>query len=215
MVHLERRNNMAFSNINIDAINTLQVVVTEFTIWNEAQVEHIRRVNHSREDNQESLPWISGIWCFTNGSWKEKNTFLRQGWYNTLEGFNGLMGAKNTRASLFPLHSEIEALIWAMESMRNLRQFHVTFARECSQLVKLISESKEWPTFATYLEDIQTLKESFNYNGCITKRLIVWHPVPGNKRHLSFTWMQSYHLSLQSFSWVCLYCWQQKIFNIF
>lgn len=47
---------MAFSNINIDAINTLQVVVTEFTIWNEAQVEHIRRVNHSREDNQESLP---------------------------------------------------------------------------------------------------------------------------------------------------------------
>lgn len=68
---------MAFSNINIDPINTLQVAVTECTIWNETQDEHIRRVNHSREANQESLPQILGRWCFTNDSWKEKNTFLR------------------------------------------------------------------------------------------------------------------------------------------
>ena len=66
-----------------------------------------------------------------------------QGWYSTMEGFDGLMGARNVRTSLSPLHSEVEALIWAMECMRNLRQFQVTFATDCSQLVKMISEPEE------------------------------------------------------------------------
>jgi len=66
-----------------------------------------------------------------------------QCWYSTLEGFDGLMGARNVRAPLSPLHAEMEALLWAMECMRNLRQFHVTFATDYSQLVKMVSEPKE------------------------------------------------------------------------
>ena len=77
------------------------------------------------------------------------------------------MGARNTRASLTPLHSEVEALIWAMECMKNLRQYQVTFATDFSQLVKMVSESKEWPAFASYLEDIKILKESFNHSELI------------------------------------------------
>ncbi|XP_056864041.1 uncharacterized protein LOC130511184 [Raphanus sativus] len=72
------------------------------------------------------------------------------------------MGARNIRASLSPLHAEIEALIWAMECMRNLRQFRVTFATDCLQLVKMVSEPDDWPAFANMLEDIKTLKESFH-----------------------------------------------------
>jgi len=79
-----------------------------------------------------------------------------------LEGFNGLLGARNVRASLSPLHAEMEALLWAMECMRNLRQFQVTFATDCSQLVKMVSEPEEWPAFANYLDDIKILKESFS-----------------------------------------------------
>ncbi|WZY82405.1 hypothetical protein YC2023_028789 [Brassica napus] len=48
-----------------------------------------------------------------------------------------------------------------MECMRNLRQFQVTFATDCSQLVKMVSAPEEWPAFASYLEDIKSLKESF------------------------------------------------------
>ena len=48
-----------------------------------------------------------------------------------------------------------------MECMRNLRQYQVTFATDCSQLVNMVSEPDEWPAFAVYLEDIKTLKESF------------------------------------------------------
>ena len=66
-----------------------------------------------------------------------------QWWYSTLESFDGLVGARNTRASHSSLYSEIEALICAMECMRNLRQFTVTFVADCSQLVKMVSEPKE------------------------------------------------------------------------
>ena len=69
--------------------------------------------------------------------------------------------ARNVRAALSPLHAEVEALIWAMECMRNLRQFQVTFAMDCSQLVKMVSEPEKWSAFEMYLEDIKILKVSF------------------------------------------------------
>ena len=74
----------------------------------------------------------------------EKNDyFLEQGWYSTLQGFDGLMGAHNVRPTLSPLHAEVEALVWAMECMQNLHQYRVTFATDYSQLVKMVSEPEE------------------------------------------------------------------------
>ena len=105
---------------------------------------------------------IPGRWCFIDGSLKDKELFSGQGWYSTLPGFDGLLGARNVRAGLSPLHSEMEALIWAMECMKSLRQFQVTFATNCSQLVKMVSEPEEWPTFESYLEDIKLLRRSFH-----------------------------------------------------
>ena len=72
------------------------------------------------------------------------------------------MGTRYTRASQSPLHSETEALIWEIECMRNLRQFTVTFATDYTQMVKMVSETEEWPAFASYLEDIKFLRRSFN-----------------------------------------------------
>ena len=63
--------------------------------------------------------------------------------FSTLPGFEGLLGARNVRTCLTPLHSEMDALIWTTEYMKNLRQFQVTFATNCSQLVKMISEPEE------------------------------------------------------------------------
>ena len=71
------------------------------------------------------------------------------------------MGARNVWASLYPLHAEMEALLWAMECMRNLREFQVTFATDYFQLVKMVSEPEEWQAFTSYLEYIKILKESF------------------------------------------------------
>ena len=89
----------------------------------EAQVLNTQRV---------ARPVKVTSWCFSDVSWKENEVFLGQGSYSTLEGFDGLMGARNVRASLSPLHSKIEALVWAMECMRNLRHDQVTFATNFS-----------------------------------------------------------------------------------
>ena len=145
--------------MDIDPRDTLKLAETESTLWAEAQLLDIQRTSqHAEILNLLSIP---GRWCFTNSSWKEHDSYSEQGWYNTLEGFDGLMGARNIRASLSPLHAEMEALLWAMECMRNLRQLQVTFATDCSQLVKMVSEPEEWPAFANYLEDIKILKEIF------------------------------------------------------
>ena len=130
---------------------------TESLIWRESQGSITERVIQTREVELQVLPNIPERWCFTDGSWKENDILSGQGWYSTLEDFAGLMGAKNTRESLTPLHSEVEALIWALECMKNLRQYQVTFATDCSQTVKMVSEPEEWPIFASYLEDIKIL----------------------------------------------------------
>ena len=82
---------------------------------------------------------------------KSMNFFFGQGWYSTLEGFAGLMGIRNVRASLSPLHSEVETLIWAIEYMKNLRQFHVTFATDCFQLMKMVSGTRRIISFYNLL----------------------------------------------------------------
>ena len=122
----------------MDSLDTLKMAETESKLWAEAQILNDQKLNPQVEAT--ILPSIPGRWCFTDGSWKENEVFSGQGWYSTLEGFTGLMGARNVRASLTPLHPEMEALLWAMECMKNLRQFHVTFATNCSQLVKMVSK---------------------------------------------------------------------------
>ena len=114
-----------------------------------------------------NLPSIPGRWFFTDGSWKYHDNYSGQGWYSTLKNFNGVMWARNTRASLSPLHSEIKALVWALKCMRNLRQFQVTFATDCSQLVKMVSEPQELHAFESYLEYIKIPKRSFNHSKLI------------------------------------------------
>lgn len=89
------------------------------------------------------LPSILGRWHFTDGSWKGHKFFFGQGWYSILESFDDLMEERNMRESLSPLHLEIEAFIWAMECIRNLRQYYVTFAMDYFLLTKMISATEE------------------------------------------------------------------------
>ena len=106
---LKARNNNVFRNLDIDPRDTLTLAETEATLWAEAQGSKMHRV--VPYIGTETLPSIPSRWCFTDALWKENELMAGQGWYSTLEGFDGLMGAKNVRASLSPLHAEMEALI--------------------------------------------------------------------------------------------------------
>ena len=123
------RNNKIFSNLDIDPLDTLKLAETKSTLWAETHILNEQRTIPPTVAT--ILPSIPRIWCSADGSWKEGDTFSGKSWYSTLEGFYGLLGAKNVRASLSPLHAEMEALVWAMVCMRNLRQSQVTFATDC------------------------------------------------------------------------------------
>ena len=153
------RNNKVFSNLDDDPRETLNLAELESTLWTEAHVINSPRLVHEARNIPNSR--TTWRWCYTDCSWKDKDLFSGQGWFSTLPGFEGLLGTRNVRACLSPLHAEMETLIRAMESMKNLRQFRVTFAMDCSQLVKMVSEPEEWPAFESYLEDIKLLRRSF------------------------------------------------------
>ncbi|XP_056858420.1 uncharacterized protein LOC130507790, partial [Raphanus sativus] len=105
-------------NFDVDPRDTLKLAETEAALWLDAQNTNTQiQVRQIAEITPASR---LGRWCFTDGSWKDNDKTSGQGWYSILEGFDSLMGARNVRACLSPLHAEVEALIWAMECMRNL-----------------------------------------------------------------------------------------------
>ena len=136
---LKGRNNKVFSNLDIDPIDTLKLAEKESLLWAEAHNSLTHGINQTRLLVEAIVLYIPGRWCFTDGSWKIRNSILDKGSITHWK-VDGLMGGRNTRASQSPLHSEIKALIWAMDCMTNLRKFTVIFATDCSQLVKMVSE---------------------------------------------------------------------------
>ena len=58
------------------------------------------------------------------------------------------------------LHSEVEELRWAMESMLQYSTCQ-SFGTDCKDLIAMIREPHAWPSFATELKKIKTLKICF------------------------------------------------------
>ena len=94
----------------MDPRDTLKLAETESTLWAEAHVPKENRRVLPIEPT--TLPSIPGRWCFTDGSWKENDVFSGQGWLSTLEGFASLLGARNVRPCLTPLHAEMWKLYY-------------------------------------------------------------------------------------------------------
>lgn len=76
----------------MDPKDSLKLAETESLIWWEAQASITQRVTLTRKLKVTVLPQIPERQCFTNESWKENDIYSCQGWYNTLKGFDGLMG---------------------------------------------------------------------------------------------------------------------------
>lgn len=108
--------------------------------------------------NPENLEFL----CYVDGSWKETDNFSGLGW--TCIGASGvetLVGARNLRRSLSFLHSELEALIWAMHCLLANQKTEVTFATDSTELIKMLASPTEWSAFATHLEEFSRSKASF------------------------------------------------------
>ena len=99
--------------------------------------------------------------CLLDGSWTLSANFSGCGWtWMDSSGNIQLMGTKNFPRRESALHSEVEALRWAMENMLQ----HSTcqsFGTDCKELIAMVKDPQAWPSFATELERIETLKICF------------------------------------------------------
>ncbi|KAF3490369.1 hypothetical protein F2Q69_00053635 [Brassica cretica] len=69
------------------------------------------------------------------------------------------MGTRNFTRCESALHSEVEALRWAMENMLQHSPCQ-SFGTDCKELIAMIKD-QEWPSFAIELENIETLQTCF------------------------------------------------------
>nr|VDD60940.1 unnamed protein product [Brassica oleracea] len=96
-----------------------------------------------------------------DGSWTSMAQFSGCGWvWKDSMGQTQLMGMRNLSRRETSLHSEVEALRWAMESML-LHSSCQSFGINCKDLIAMIREPQAWASFATELEAIKTLQLCF------------------------------------------------------
>ncbi|KAF8097730.1 hypothetical protein N665_0282s0001 [Sinapis alba] len=91
-----------FSNLDMYPRDTFKLVEMEAATWHEAQNLLQQQILQNRETLLTSLPSIKGRWCFMDVSWKAHDTFSGQGWYITLEGFDGVLSTESGYFSRCP-----------------------------------------------------------------------------------------------------------------
>ncbi|KAF3610739.1 hypothetical protein DY000_02045129 [Brassica cretica] len=96
-----------------------------------------------------------------NGSWTRGAFFSGYGrtWTNS-RGVTQLLRARNQRRRISSLHSELEALSWAMECMLEISTCQ-SFGTYYKELISMIKDSRAWPNFSTELEEFMKLKTRY------------------------------------------------------
>ena len=101
--------------------------------------------------------------CMLDGSWTSTSQFSECGWV-WMDSFGKIqfMGTRNYIRRESAMHSEVEALRWAME---NILQHSTcqSFVTDCKELIAMIKKPHAWPSLATELESIETLQICFPY----------------------------------------------------
>uniref|UniRef100_A0A0D3A8Q7 RNase H type-1 domain-containing protein n=1 Tax=Brassica oleracea var. oleracea TaxID=109376 RepID=A0A0D3A8Q7_BRAOL len=157
--HQQARNNKLFREIDRDPLELVRYAESKCQAWFNANeiVSPIPQDHIIQEPQVLSL----GNICMIDGSWTSTSQFSGYGWVwmDSLEKVQ-LMGTRNYPIRESALHSEVEALRWAMESMLQ----HSTcqrFETDCKDFIAMIKEPHAWLSFATELKNIETLKICF------------------------------------------------------
>ncbi|XP_048623608.1 uncharacterized protein LOC125592465 [Brassica napus] len=153
------RNDKLFRGIDRDPMELVRYAESECQAWFNANE---RIPDNPRELHNEELQAISlDNICMVDGSWTSMAQFSGCGWvWKDSLGQTQLMGMRNLSRRETSLHSEVEALRWAMESML-LHSSCQSFGTDCKDLIAMIREPQAWPSFATELEAIKTLQLCF------------------------------------------------------
>ncbi|KAG7577946.1 Ribonuclease H-like superfamily [Arabidopsis thaliana x Arabidopsis arenosa] len=155
------RNSFIFENIRESPQNTLEHASQEANAW---------KVANSKDDIPDEgirLPpeplhlGPTQPECQIDGSWKINEPLSGHGWIVMNGDTPILMGLKSSRRGLSPLQAEFETLLWAMECLIADSKTNYGFASDCSELISILDNPSEWPTFAVELQLFKLLKLSF------------------------------------------------------
>ena len=72
-----------------------------------------------------------------------------------------VFGMRACSRSLSALYAEMEGLLWATSCLRDMRIASVRLETDCSDLVDITINSKDWSIFATEIELLQQLQIYF------------------------------------------------------
>ncbi|XP_010474595.1 PREDICTED: uncharacterized protein LOC104754152 [Camelina sativa] len=108
------RNRKVFQGIQSDPSDIINQANNDRLLWEEVKSFPGSYVHSSpSQEVREPVPR-----CQVDGSWKSSDPFQGLGWwYCNGEELTLLLGARSHRRGPNPLHAELQALIWAMESL--------------------------------------------------------------------------------------------------
>ena len=132
---------------------------SECQAWFDAN-EVVQPVAHENNMASPQVLSLDNI-CLLDGSWTASANFSGCRWVcMDSSGNTQLIGIRNITRCESALHSEVEALQWAMENMLQ----HSTcqsFGTDCKDLIATLEEHHAWPSFTIKLEKIETLRICF------------------------------------------------------
>ncbi|XP_019084263.1 PREDICTED: uncharacterized protein LOC109125917 [Camelina sativa] len=151
------RNKKVFQGLQSEPIDIIIHALREQLWWEEAQIDP--RIDSVMTDSSHDPELL--IHSQVDGWWKATETHSGLGWWcGDGENQTLVMGARCQRRSASPLHSELEALLWAMECILSRRINCRRFETDSAELLSMVQAPEEWPAFSTLLDEFQVLSVS-------------------------------------------------------
>lgn len=149
---------MIFDNMSESAHDTLDNATKEVEPWSHANQREKSQMETVTTTVSEFLHSPRPSECQLDGSWSESDTLSGHGWIVTVED---KILHRGSRRSLSPLHAEFDSLLWAMKCMISVSLTSVLFATDFIDLISMVTNPMDWPSFASELEDFKYLKTYF------------------------------------------------------
>lgn len=101
--------------------------------------------------------------CQIDASWHLGDSLSGHGWILIDQDCILHLGLKSSRRSFSPLQAEVDYLLWTMECMISLGDISCVFASDCSDMISLLDNQDEWPTFVAELASFRSFICFFPY----------------------------------------------------
>ncbi|XP_010480487.1 PREDICTED: uncharacterized protein LOC104759235 [Camelina sativa] len=152
------RNKKVFQGLAAEPVDILNQAHNDKLLWEEAK-SFSESYLHPPAVLEDRGPFPR---CQIDGSWKGLDPLQGLGWWCfSSEDSTLLLGARSIRRDPTSLHAELQALIWAMESLLAAGVDCQIFETDCAELVAMMQMPDDWPAFSNLLEEFLLLKTSF------------------------------------------------------